>query len=53
MKLDEVLADSEIISRFSSMVCIKLGNGSPNCSRSAAMYPVIIVPSGYFIGAFT
>ena len=50
MKLDEVLADSEIISRFSSMVCIKLENGSQTCSQFAAIYPVIIVPSVYFIG---
>jgi len=49
VKLDEVLADSEIISRFSSMVCIKLENGSPTCSQFAAIYPVIIVPSVYFI----
>lgn len=50
MKLDEVLGDSEIISRFSSMVCIKLENGSQTCSQFAAIYPVIIVPSVYFIG---
>ena len=53
MKLDEFLADSEIISRFSSMVCIKLENGSPTCSQFAAIYPVIIVPSVYFIGDVT
>ena len=53
VKLDEVLDDPEIISRFSTMVCIKLENGSPTCSQFAAIYPVIIVPSVYFIGDVT
>ena len=65
-KLEEVLKDAEIISRFmimmavimimiiisrfASMVCIRLETGSSTCSQFAAIYPVIIVPSVYFIG---
>ena len=52
-KLDEVLKDAEIITRFSPMVCIRLETGSSTCSQFAAIYPVIIVPSVYFIGDVT
>ena len=50
VKLDSVLDDEEIISKFQSMVCIRLENGTPTCSQFSAIYPVILVPSVYFIG---
>ena len=49
-KVNEVLTDPEVVSKFSSMVCIKLENGSTTCSQFAAIYPVILIPSIYFIG---
>ena len=49
-KVNEVLTDPEVVSKFSSMVCIKLENGSTTCSQFAAIYPVILIPSIFFIG---
>lgn len=53
VKLDSVLDDEEIISKFQSMVCIRLENGTPTCSQFSAIYPVILVPSVYFIDSST
>jgi len=52
-KLKKVLEDSEIVAKFSSMVCISLENGTPTCSQFAAIYPVILIPSIYFIDSST
>ena len=49
--LTEVLSDPEIIGVLSRMVCIKVENGSTTCRQFAAIYPVILVPSVYFIGS--
>ena len=50
ISLDELLSEPEIVGLFSSMVCIKVENGSSTCQQFAAIYPVILVPSIYFIG---
>ena len=50
VELNKVLEDKEIVSRFATMVCLRLESGSPACSQFAAIYPVITVPSVYFIG---
>jgi len=52
-KLKKVLEDSEIVAKFSSMICISLENGTPTCSQFAAIYPVILIPSIYFIDSNT
>ena len=49
-KLTEILADPEVISSLSSMVCISVENGTPTCMQFSSIYPVILVPSVYFIG---
>ena len=51
--LCELLLDPEIIGLFSPMVCIKVENGSSTCKQFAAIYPVVIIPSIYFIGHIT
>ena len=48
-----MLSDPEIIAVLSSMVCIKVENGSTTCKQFAAIYPVILIPSVYFIGSQT
>ena len=48
-----MLSDPEIIGVLSSMVCIKVENGSTTCKQFAAIYPVILIPSVYFIGSQT
>ena len=50
MKVDELLKDAEIVDKFTEMVCIRLENGTPTCGQFAAIYPVILIPSIYFIG---
>ena len=50
LSLEALLADPEIVGLFSSMVCIRVENGSPTCQQFAAIYPVILIPSIYFIG---
>ena len=49
-KVDELLKDAEIVDKFAEMVCIRLENGTPTCGQFAAIYPVILIPSIYFIG---
>ena len=49
-KLYSVLEDSKIISKFAKMVCIRLENGSAAFDQFAAIYPVKLIPSIYFIG---
>jgi len=51
--LSDLLADPEIIGQLSSMVCIKVENGSTTCKQFAAIYPVILIPSIYFIDSTT
>ena len=53
ISLDELLSEPEIVGLFSSMVCIKVENGSTTCKQFAAIYPVILIPSVYFIGSQT
>ena len=50
LSLEALLADPEIVGLFSSMVCIRVENGSNTCKQFASIYPVILVPSIYFIG---
>ena len=52
-KLKTVLEDAEVVDKFSNMICIRLENGTPTCSQFAAIYPVILIPSIYFIGMLT
>jgi len=51
--LTSLLGDEEIYTKFSSMVCIELENGSPTCAQFSAIYPVILIPSIYFIDSST
>ena len=51
--LNSLLEDPEIFSRLSGMVCIELENGSPMCAQFSAIYPVILIPSIYFIDSNT
>jgi len=53
LSLEALLADPEIVGLFSSMVCIRVENGSPTCQQFAAIYPVILIPSIYFIDSST
>ena len=46
-----MLSDPEIIDELSRMVCIRVENGSTTCRQFAAIYPVILIPSVYFIGS--
>lgn len=52
-KLKTVLEDAEVVDKFSNMICIRLENGTPTCSQFAAIYPVILIPSIYFIDSST
>jgi len=52
-KLKTVLEDAEVVAKFSNMICIRLENGTPTCSQFAAIYPVILIPSIYFIDSST
>merc|ERR1719469_147344 len=38
---------------FDDMVCIKVENGSTACTQFSQIYPVIIVPSVFFIDSAT
>jgi len=40
-------------SSLSSMVCISVENGTPTCMQFSSIYPVILVPSVYFIDSST
>eukprot|EP00092_Neocalanus_flemingeri_P087862 GFUD01110942.1.p1 GENE.GFUD01110942.1~~GFUD01110942.1.p1 ORF type:complete len:457 (+),score=155.05 GFUD01110942.1:48-1418(+) len=53
VKLTEILTDPEVISSLSSMVCITVENGSNTCLQFSSIYPVILVPSVYFIDSGT
>jgi len=51
--LETLLEDAEISRGFSSMVCIEVINGSPTCAQFSAIYPVLLIPSIYFIDSNT
>jgi len=53
VKLTDILTDAEVISSLSSMVCISVENGSTTCMQFSSIYPVILVPSVYFIDSST
>merc|ERR1712096_278878 len=38
---------------LSNMVCISVENGTPTCMQFSSIYPVILVPSVYFIDSST
>jgi len=45
----EVLNEAEISSKLKKAVCIKVQNGTQPCNQFSQLYPVILVPSIYFI----
>jgi len=47
------LSDPDVVSGFSSMVCISVENGSTTCMQFSSIYPVILVPCVYFIDSST
>lgn len=49
----ELLSDEEISSYLGKAVCIKVENGSQTCSQFSQLYPVVLVPSIYFIDSQT
>jgi len=51
--LESILEDNEVSGKFGDMVCIEVVNGSPTCAQFAAIYPVILVPSVFFIDSRT
>eukprot|EP00090_Calanus_glacialis_P028289 TRINITY_DN45484_c0_g1_i1.p1 TRINITY_DN45484_c0_g1~~TRINITY_DN45484_c0_g1_i1.p1 ORF type:complete len:449 (+),score=160.72 TRINITY_DN45484_c0_g1_i1:49-1395(+) len=53
IKLTEILEDLEVVSALSSMVCISVENGTNTCLQFSSIYPVILVPSVYFIDSNT
>jgi len=53
VKLNDLLTDTEVISALSGMVCISVENGSNTCMQFSSIYPVILVPSVYFIDSST
>jgi len=53
IKLSEILEDSEVVSALKSMVCISVENGTNTCLQFSSIYPVILVPSVYFIDSST
>ena len=50
-KFLEVLNDEEISSKLHkpNAVCIKVQNGTQSCSQFSQIYPVVLLPSIYFI----
>jgi len=53
IKLEEILKDSEVVSALSCMICISVENGTSTCMQFSSIYPVILVPSVYFIDSST
>jgi len=51
--LDAALLDEEVVSQLSNMVCIEVNAGSTTCAQFSAIYPVMVVPSVYFIDSTT
>lgn len=51
--LETILDETEVSDKLANMVCIEVVNGSPTCSQFAAIYPVILVPSMFFIDSKT
>jgi len=51
--LEAALADGEVLGQLSSMVCIEVSAGSTTCAQFSAIYPVMVVPSVYFIDSTT
>ena len=52
-ELDKILEDSEVVAALNNMVCISVENGTSTCLQFSSIYPVILVPSVYFIGKVT
>merc|ERR1719422_1913814 len=42
-----------VLGLLSSMVCIEVSAGSTTCAQFSAIYPVMVVPSVYFIDSTT
>jgi len=51
--LETALLDEEVVSQLSNMVCIEVNAGSTTCAQFSAIYPVMVVPSVYFIDSTT
>jgi len=51
--LEATLLDEEVVSQLSKMVCIEVNAGSTTCAQFSAIYPVMVVPSVYFIDSTT
>jgi len=51
--LEAALLDEEVVSQLSKMVCIEVNAGSTTCAQFSAIYPVMVVPSVYFIDSTT
>jgi len=52
-ELDKILEDSEVVAALNNMVCISVENGTSTCLQFSSIYPVILVPSVYFIDSNT
>jgi len=52
-ELDKILEDSEVVAALNNMVCISVENGTNTCLQFSSIYPVILVPSVYFIDSNT
>ncbi len=49
----DLLASDEVTSTLKDVVAVKLINGSETCGQFSQLYPVLILPSIYFIDAAT
>jgi len=52
-ELDKILEDTEVVAALNNMVCISVENGTNTCLQFSSIYPVILVPSVYFIDSNT
>jgi len=52
-ELEKILEDSEVVAALNNMVCISVENGTNTCLQFSSIYPVILVPSVYFIDSNT
>merc|ERR1712179_57045 len=52
-ELDIILEDTEVVAALNNMVCISVENGTNTCLQFSSIYPVILVPSVYFIDSNT
>jgi len=53
IELEQIFKDPTVVSALSNMVCISVENGTNTCMQFSSIYPVILVPSVYFIDSST